>query len=84
MGDVHQHLPSVAKPGPTGQPGEQETRQVQRSRAYWDEAVRQSPLQRLSYYDARLARAGLSGDPAERERTKVQILFVKSGMRIQR
>lgn len=84
MGDVHQHLPSVAKPGPTGQPGEQETRQVQRSRAYWDEAVRQSPLQRLSYYDARLARAGLSGDPAERARTKVQILFVKSGMRIQR
>ena len=84
MGDVHQHLPSVAKPGPTGQPGEQETRQVQRSRAYWDEAVRQSPLQRLSYYDARLARAGFSGDPAARARTKVQISFVKSVMRVQR
>lgn len=73
MGDVHQYLPSVAKPGPTGQPGEQETREVQRSRAYWDEAVRQSPLQRLRYYDARLARAGFSGDPAERERVKERV-----------
>lgn len=73
MGDVHQYLPSVGKSGPQGLPDDQSEWAVKQAAAAWEKAVRESPLQRLRYYDARLARAGFSGDPAERERVKERV-----------
>ena len=73
MGDVHQYLPSGGKSGPQGLPDYQSEWAFKQATAAWEKAVRESPLQRLRYYDARLARAGFSGDPAERERVKERV-----------
>ena len=73
MGDQHQYLPSVGKSGPQGKPDDQSEWLIKQSAAAWNRAVLESPLQRLRYYDARLARAGFSGDPAEREQVKTRV-----------
>lgn len=72
MGDEFVY-PSAAKSGPQGQPDERGARLVEQAAAGWDSVVRNSPLQRLRYYDARLARAGFSSDPAERERLRSRV-----------
>ena len=52
MGDEYSYAPSAAKSGPKGLPDERVARAVERSASGWDEAVRNSPLNRLRYYDA--------------------------------
>jgi hypothetical protein len=73
MGDEHGYLPSAAKSGPKGLPDERVARAVERSVSGWDEAVRNSPLNRLRYYDALLARTAFSGDAGEREKIKIRV-----------
>jgi len=66
MGDEYSYAPSAAKSGPKGLPDERVARAVERSASGWDEAVRNSPLNRLRYYDALLARTAFSGHAGER------------------
>ena len=73
MGDEYAYPPSAAKSGPKGLPDERVARAVERSASGWDEAVRNSPLNRLRYYDALLARTAFSGDAGERERIKIRV-----------
>jgi hypothetical protein len=73
MGDEFQYQPSVGKSGPKGQPDDRSEWAAKQSAAAWEKAVRESPLQRLRYYDALLARAGFSSDPAERGRVKDRV-----------
>jgi hypothetical protein len=73
MGDEYSYPPSAAKSGPKGLPDERVARAVERSASGWDEAVRNSPLNRLRYYDALLARTAFSGDAGERERIKMRV-----------
>lgn len=73
MGDEFMYPPSAGKSGPSGQPDDRGARLVKQAAAAWDSAVQESPLQRLRYYDARLARSGFVNDPAERERVKTRV-----------
>jgi hypothetical protein len=73
MGDEYSYPPSAAKSGPKGLPDERVARAVERSASGWDEAVRNSPLNRLRYYDALLARTAFSGDAGEREKIKIRV-----------
>jgi len=63
---------SAAQPDAPRQSGKQEAREIDRSAQYWDEAVRQSPLNRLRYYDALLARPAFR-EAGERERIKPRV-----------
>ena len=73
MGDEYGYAPSAAKSGPLGQPDEREARGVRQSAEYWAEAVRETPLNRLRYYDALCARPGYLDDPGQREKIKARI-----------
>jgi RNase P protein component len=73
MGDEYIYPPSAAKSGPQGLPDERLARGIERNAAHWDEAVRSSPLNRLRYYDALLARTAFSGNAGERERIKIRV-----------
>lgn len=73
MGDERAYPPSVGKSGPQGLPDDRSEYLQRQASASWDKVMRESPLQRLKYYDAKLARAGFSSDPAERERLKSRV-----------
>ena len=73
MGDEYTYARSAAKSGPLGQPDEREARGVRQSANYWAEAVRESPINRLRYYDALCARPGFLDDPEQRDRVKNRV-----------
>ena len=69
MGDERTYWPgspSVGQSGPKAQPDNRSEFHDNQSLAYWSEAVREGPVQRLRYLYARLARA----NPDERDRIK--------------
>ena len=66
MGDEYSYRPSVGQSGPKAQPDNRSEQYSNQSLAYWSEAVREGPVQRLRYLYAKLARA----NPDERERIK--------------
>jgi len=73
MGDEYSYPPSAAKSGPQGLPDERVARAAERSASGWDEAVRSSPLNRLRYYDALLARTAFLGNAGEQEKIKIRV-----------
>lgn len=66
MGDEYGYRPSAGQSGPQGQPDNRSEQYNRQSLAYWNEAVREGPVQRLRYLYARLARANTD----ERDRIK--------------
>ena len=72
MGDETMY-PSAAKSGPSGQPDERSARGVKQSADYWAVAVNETPLNRLRYYDALIARPGYLDGPGQREAVKARI-----------
>jgi hypothetical protein len=73
MGDYQQYPPSTAKSGPQGLPDERGAREMKQAGEYWAVAVRETPLNRLRYYDALIARPGFLDEPGQRERVKARI-----------
>jgi hypothetical protein len=73
MGDERQYFPSAAKSGPQGLPDERQAREVKQSADFWAMAVRESPLNRLRYYDALIARPGFLDEPGQREKIKNRV-----------
>lgn len=59
MGDEHQYTPSAGKSGPQGQPDDRVASLIRQSSESWQQSMRENPLNRLRYLDAKLARIGL-------------------------
>lgn len=67
---------SAGKSGPKGLPDDRSARMSGPTATVTDSRKRSSSLNLCPRYESRLARAGFSGDPAERARIKDQIPFV--------
>ena len=72
MGDEALYPPSP-KSGPKGLPDEREARAIKQAADYWAVAVRETPLNRLRYYDALIARPGYLDGPGQREAIKERL-----------
>lgn len=67
---------SAGKSGPKGLPDDRSARLSGQTATVTDSRKRSSSLNLYPRYESRLARAGFSGDPAERARIRDQIPFV--------
>lgn len=70
MGDEHQYTPSAGKSGPQGQPDDRVASLIRQSSENWQQSMRENPLNRLRYLDAKLARIGLDSPEIEQMKAR--------------